>query len=85
VKRTQLYLDDDLWDALHAQARRERTTVSDLVRRAARDRYLGNREERARAMKAIVGMWADRPEFADPEAYVRKMRQDNRIERLRRS
>jgi hypothetical protein len=85
VKRTQLYLDDDLWNALHAQARREETTVSELVRRAARDRYLGNQEERARAMQAIVGMWADRPEFSDPEAYVRTLRQDDRLERLRRS
>jgi hypothetical protein len=84
VRRTQLYLEDDLWKALHAHARREKTTVSELVRRAARERYLGDREERARVMQAIAGMWADRPEFSDPEKYIRKMRQDNRLERLRR-
>jgi hypothetical protein len=84
VKRTQLYLDDDLWSALHDRARREQTTISELVRRAARDRYLGNRDERARAMQAIVGMWADREEFSHPEAYVRKMRQDDRLQRLKR-
>ena len=83
VRRTQLYLDDDLWEALHAHARRERTTVSDLVRKAARDRYLAPSEERSKAMRAIVGMWRDRPEFSDPEEYVRKLRRGERITKLR--
>ena len=39
MRRTQLYLDDDLWSALHAHAQREHTTISQLVRDAARDRY----------------------------------------------
>ncbi|HEX4310390.1 MAG TPA: CopG family transcriptional regulator [Acidobacteriaceae bacterium] len=68
VKRTQLYLVDELWSALHERAGREQTTISELVRRAARDRYLGNRDERARAMQAIVGMWADREKFSQSEA-----------------
>ncbi|HEX4064918.1 MAG TPA: CopG family transcriptional regulator [Acidobacteriaceae bacterium] len=83
MKRTQLYLDDDLWKALHSQARREKTTVSDLVRRAARDRYLGGREERARAMQAWVGVWKDRDDLPDTEQYVRNLRDDDRLERLR--
>lgn len=82
MRRTQLYLDDDLWQALHAHARRQKTTVSDLVRKAARERYLGSSEERSQAMRAIVGMWSDRPEFSDPEAYVRKARQGDRLRRL---
>jgi hypothetical protein len=82
VKRTQLYLDDDLWNALHAQARREKTTISDLVRQAARERYLGGLEERSHAMQAVIGMWRNRPEFADSVEYIRKLRQDDRLERL---
>jgi len=85
MKRTQLYLDDDLWSALHSQAKREKTTVSDLVRRAVRERYLGGREERARAMQAFVGIWKDRPEFDDVEKYVRNLRGGDRLERIRRS
>ncbi len=84
MRRTQLYLDDDLWNALHVQARREQTSISELVRKAARDRYLGGVAERGRAMKAIVGMWKDRPEFDRPSDYVRDMRQGDRIEKLRR-
>jgi hypothetical protein len=84
VKRTQLYLDDDLWEALHERARKEGTTLSELVRQATRDRYLGNFEQRRKAMLAIVGIWKDRPEFRDPQKYVRSLRADTRLDRLYR-
>jgi len=82
VKRTQLYLENDLWSALHAQARREKTTVSDLVRRAAREKYLGGVEERAQAMQAIVGIWEKRSDFPDAATYVRRLRRGDRLKRL---
>ena len=85
MKRTQLYLDDDLWDALHVRARNEGTTISDLVRQAARERYLGNLDERRKAMEAVVGIWKDRPEFSDPEKYIRRLRRSNRLERIWKS
>ena len=46
MRRTQLYLDDDLWDALHAQAILGRTSISELVRKAARDLGRDDNEER---------------------------------------
>jgi Ribbon-helix-helix protein, copG family len=83
MRRTQLYLDDDLWKALHARARSQGTTISDLVRQAARERYLGNLEERRKAMEALVGIWRDRTDLPDStEEYVRNLRRDTRIERL---
>lgn len=84
MRRTQLYLDENLWDALHAQARREGTTVSDLVRRAARERYLSDIEERRSAMRALVGLRADREDIRDTAKYVRDLRKSDRIERLRK-
>jgi len=82
MRRTQLYLDDDLWQALHARARGEGTTVSELVRQAARERYLGDLEKRKQAMRAFVGIWKDRPEFRDSDAYVRRLRRGTRMRRL---
>ncbi len=82
MKRTQLYLDDDLWEALHLRARRESTTVSELVRTAARDRYMGNLEERRAAMMGIVGLWKDRTDLPDTETYVRNLRKGSRLKRL---
>jgi predicted DNA-binding ribbon-helix-helix protein len=82
MRRTQLYLDESLWSVLHREARSRKTTVSELVRRAARERYMSGAEERGKAMRAIVGMWKDRPEFADSAAYVRELRRDTRLARL---
>ena len=80
-----MYLDDDLWNALHTRARRERTTISALVRQAARERYLGNLEERRKAMLAFVGIRRDRKDLPDStEEYVRSLRRDTRLERLRK-
>jgi len=85
MRRTQLYLDDDLWTALHTRARREGTTISDLVRQAARERYLGNLDERREAMLAFVGIRKDRKDLPDStEEYVRSLRRDTRLERLRK-
>ena len=85
MRRTQLYLDDELWQALHEQAERARTTISELMRQAARERYLGNLDRRKAAMQAFVGIRKDRPEFRDAVGYVRRLRQGSRIERLGKS
>jgi len=85
MRRTQLYLDDDLWNALHQRARSQGTTISALVREAARERYLGNLEERRAAMLAFVGIRKDRKDLLDSTAeYVRSLRRDTRLERLRK-
>jgi len=82
VRRTQLYLDDHLWTALHARAEREHTTISELVRAALRERYLGKLEERRAAMRAVVGIRADDPDTRSATEIVRQLRQDDRLDRL---
>jgi len=81
MRRTQLYLDDDLWNALHFHARLNGQTVSELVRKAARDKYMGNPEERRAAMEAIVGLWQNRKDVETSDVYIRKMRTGSRIKR----
>ncbi len=84
VKRTQLYLDEDLWIVLHLKSRQENTTISELVRQAVRERYLNQAEERTAAMLGIVAMWKDRADIQDSTAYIRELRKDRRSEPLRR-
>jgi Arc/MetJ family transcription regulator len=82
MRRTQLYLEDDLWAALHAKALLEKATVSELVRVAVRERYMGNLEERRAAMLGMVGLWKDRDGMEDTESFIRNLREDDRLERL---
>ena len=87
MRRTQLYLDDHLWNALHARARSGRTTISELVREAVRERYLGARDEQRKAMQEFVGT---RQESSGPRGqvekdavtYVRSLRRSARIDQL---
>jgi hypothetical protein len=81
VRRTQLYLDDQLWGALHARARQEKTTVSELVRQAVRERYLGDTEQRRAAMQRFAGSRKSRGERADTIEQVRRLRRGSRLDR----
>ena len=83
MHRTQLYLDDDLWTTLQVRARRDGTSISELVRIAARDRYMNSREQRIADMESVVGLWKDRNDLPDTEIYVRNLRTDDRMDRLK--
>jgi hypothetical protein len=82
VRRTQLYLDEELWRALHTRARKEKTTVSNLVRKAARDSYLYTPEQRQADMMAAVGIWKDRVDLPETETYIRALRDGTRLATL---
>ena len=82
MRRTQLYLDDNLWGALHARAQSEKTTISELVRQAVRERYFGTREQRIAAMRSFVGIRKSRPEMLDSTEEVRQLRGSSRLDRL---
>ncbi len=81
MRRTQLYLEDDLWSTLHTKALLEGATISELVRVAVRERYLGNIEERRQAMLGIIGLWKDRDDLEDTETMVRRLRGGTRLKR----
>jgi hypothetical protein len=82
MRRTQLYLDDDIWKALHVHSRQRRTSVSDLVRQAVRDRYGSSPANRRQAMMALVGMWKDRGDLPDATTYIRRLRKGKRLKRI---
>lgn len=82
MKRTQLYLHEDIWKALHIRSRQQRTTISELVRQAVRDKYGSSPANRRQAMQAMVGLWRNRKDLTDSETYVRRLRKGKRLRRL---
>jgi plasmid stability protein len=80
--RTQLYLDDDLSKALHIRAAQSGQTISELARRALREKYLGA-GSRVDAMQGFVGIRKGRRDLPDTESYVRQLRKGDRLERLK--
>lgn len=82
MKRTQLYLNEDIWKALHVRSRQQGTSISELVRQAIRDKYGSSPARRRQAMQALVGLWKDRKDLPDSTAYVRRLRKGNRLKRI---
>lgn len=82
MKRTQLYLQRDMWKFLRTRARQEGTTISDLVREAVREKYGRSYERRREAMQAVVGLWRDRDDITDSTDYVRRLRKGKRLRRI---
>ena len=81
MKRTQLYLDEDIWKVLHIRSRQSGTSISELVRQAVRDKYGSSPANRREAMQAWVGIWKDRKDLPSTEAYVRQLRKGGRRRR----
>jgi predicted transcriptional regulator len=84
MKRTQLYLEDDLWKTLHILARQSHSTVSELVRKALREKYLDDAARRKEALLSAVGLWKNRTDLPDTEEYIRGLRKDDRLQRISR-
>jgi len=83
VRRTQLYVDDDVWQALQIRARQSGSTMSELVRKAIRETYMNPAADRKAAMLAVVGLWKDRGDIGDSTEYVRALRRESRLDRLK--
>jgi hypothetical protein len=85
MRRTQLYLEDDLWEALHTHAENHKTTVSDLVRRTLREHYCIDFEKRRTAMLDFIGIRSDAADNQlDAVQEVQELRRSSRLERLER-
>ena len=80
--RTQLYLDEAIHARLRDLARKQKRTVSELVREALLRAYgTGGPDERLDTLKAIRGLWKDREDMVSSHAYVRRLRSDTRRKR----
>ena len=82
MRRTQLYLDEQLWNTLPARARSEKTIISELVRQAIRERYLGKLDQRKKAMLDFIGSRKAPAGAPDATEEVRALRQGVRLDQF---
>ena len=81
MKRTQLYLDEEMSRLLAAESRRRGTTVSGLVRDAVAAQY-GTQvaSDRRAIIDRLAGVWKDRDDI-DTGRWLRDLRASRRSER----
>lgn len=83
--RTQLYLDEALHRRLGRIAAQQGRTLSDLVREAIARAYgAADTDERLATLDGIAGLWQNRADLGDTDAYVRRLRKDTRRARRTR-
>lgn len=85
MKRTQLYIEDDVIKTLRRVSKEKAVSISELVRAAVRRTYsLEKPDDADLILKEAAGIWKDRKDILSAERYVRQMRKDTRKERLGR-
>lgn len=84
MKRTQLYIDEELFQWLLHISREKKTTVSDLVRNAL-NRVYGQKRKKTDKLKALneaFGIWKNRKDISSTEEYIRTLRKNTRFQRF---
>jgi hypothetical protein len=84
MRRTQLYLDDDMAKILSTVSRQKHTTVSELVRECIREKF-GPKDQinKAEVVRRLGGIWKNRSDLGVTRKYVRRLRKDSRGRRLK--
>lgn len=84
MKRTQLYLDENILQLLWSLSREKKTTISDLVRRAIEKVYGRKKpaQDKIKAFQAAFGIWKNRKDLPPTDEYVRSLRKSTRLQRF---
>lgn len=84
MKRTQLYIDEEMFGRLALISREKKTTISDLVRKAIAKVYGGRRSKNdfLKALQASFGIWKNRTDLPPTDEYIRMLRKGTRMKRF---
>jgi hypothetical protein len=84
MKRTQLYLDEDIANILSSVSRQQGKSVSDLVRECVREKFGPKKAlDKAALARQIAGIWSDRKDLGRTDRLIRRLRKGTRSERLK--
>ena len=83
MKRTQLYLDEEMARTLAALSRQKATTISELVRESVQEKYMSRKEiDKVSLAQQLSGVWRSRKELKEIDRTIRRLRKGTRLKRL---
>jgi hypothetical protein len=83
MKRTQLYLDEEMARTLAALSRQRGTTVSELVRESVQEKYMSRKDiDKVHLARQLGGIWRNRKDFKAIDRFIRRLRKGRRLKRL---
>ncbi|RUM56893.1 MAG: CopG family transcriptional regulator [Persephonella sp.] len=80
MKRTQIYLDEDIYNYLKEESLKTGKTISELIREKIRKEIEQNKNNLLQAIREVAGLWSDRTE--DVDNFVRELRKGSRIDSI---
>ncbi len=83
MKRTQLYLDEEMARTLAALSRQKGTSVSELVRESVQEKYMSKKGiDKVSLAKGLGGIWRKRKGLGEIDRMIRRLRKGTRLKRL---
>jgi hypothetical protein len=83
MKRTQLYLDEEMARILETISRQKGTTISELVRTSLRERYMAGRDlDKVSIARELSGIWRRSKDLKEIDKAVRNLRRGSRLKRF---
>ena len=83
MKRTQLYLDEEMARTLAALSRQKGATISELVRESIQEKYMSKKDvDKLSLAKQLCGIWRGRKDLGDIDQIVRRLRKGKRLKGL---
>jgi predicted DNA-binding protein len=83
MKRTQLYLDEEMARTLAVLSRQKGTTVSELVRESIQERYMNRKDiDKVSLARQLRGIWRNRKDLRAIDQTIRRLRKGTRLKRL---
>lgn len=77
MKRTQIYLDDEIFSFVKKEGEVENRSISDIIRESVREKIMFKNCEIVKKMESVFGMWRDRN--INVRSYMRAVRRDRRL------
>ncbi len=78
MKRTQIYLDEEIYKYLKEESKKTGKSISELIREKLKKELNQNKENLLKAIKEVAGIWSYQTE--DVEEFVRSIRRGKRID-----
>jgi len=79
MRRTQIYLSDDLYFELKNRSRKSKKSISEVIRQTLKENLMSNKKEQIlSSVNEAFGLWQNR-EF-DIDFYIRNIRKGTRLD-----
>jgi hypothetical protein len=77
MKRTQIYIDEEMFGTLKRESRLKGLSISEIIRECVQAKLGSRVEKMLRATDSVSGLWKDRG--FDVDEFIRAARKDRKV------